>query len=96
MIFHFIRSLMFTVFKYLVAWCQRTDIRKSLVRLEQGASSSKQRDISNRGAFAVFYGRYLKHYIKKSKVCAFINYEQLQQIILVLDDLLNYFYASFI
>lgn len=44
------------------------DTKKAIVRLEQGAHSYMQRTIASRGAFAVFYGRRLKHYIKKTEV----------------------------
>ncbi|KAM7250024.1 hypothetical protein ACFE04_021907 [Oxalis oulophora] len=43
-------------------------IRRSIIRLEQGAQSSMQRCLASKGAFAVFYGRHLKHYIKKTEV----------------------------
>ncbi|XP_078181019.1 forkhead-associated (FHA) domain-containing protein isoform X2 [Carex rostrata] len=42
--------------------------RKSLMRLEQGASSYMNRSILSRGAFAVFYGRNLKYFIKSPEV----------------------------
>ncbi|KAJ8631495.1 hypothetical protein MRB53_024818 [Persea americana] len=47
---------------------QYVDTKKAIVRLEQGAHSYMQRTIASRGAFAVFYGRRLKHYIKKTEV----------------------------
>ncbi|KAJ1701151.1 hypothetical protein LUZ63_000930 [Rhynchospora breviuscula] len=42
--------------------------RKSLIRLEQGARSYMNRAILSRGAFAVFYGRTLKYFIKSPEV----------------------------
>ncbi|XXG66086.1 hypothetical protein AAC387_Pa05g3635 [Persea americana] len=47
---------------------QLEDTKKAIVRLEQGARSYMQRHIASHGAFAVFYGRHLKHYIKKTEV----------------------------
>ncbi|XP_058098680.1 uncharacterized protein LOC131243375 [Magnolia sinica] len=47
---------------------QYEDTKKAIIRLEQGAHSYMQRAIASHGAFAVFYGRYLRHYIKKSEV----------------------------
>lgn len=47
---------------------QYEDTKKAIVRLEQGAHSYMQRAIASHGAFAVFYGRHLKHYIKKAEV----------------------------
>ncbi|MQM03785.1 hypothetical protein Taro_036575 [Colocasia esculenta] len=41
---------------------------KAIMRLEQGAQSCMQRAIASHGAFAIFYGRRLKHYIKKAEV----------------------------
>lgn len=38
------------------------------MRLEQGAHSYMQRTIASHGAFAILYGRYSKHYIKKPEV----------------------------
>lgn len=38
------------------------------MRLEQGASSYMNRSILSRGAFAVFYGRNLKYFIKSPEV----------------------------
>lgn len=42
--------------------------KKAILRLEQGVHSYIQRALASRGAFAVFYGRRLKHYIKKTEV----------------------------
>jgi len=39
-----------------------------IIRLEQAARSSFQRAMSSQGALAIFYGRRLKHYIKKAEV----------------------------
>ncbi|KAK2657082.1 hypothetical protein Ddye_010134 [Dipteronia dyeriana] len=47
---------------------QLEDTKRTIMRLEQCARSSTQRAIAYQGAFAVFYGRYLKHYIKKTEV----------------------------
>lgn len=41
------------------------------MRLEQGAHSYMQRVIASHGAFAILYGRYSKHYIRKQEVCQF-------------------------
>lgn len=41
---------------------------RAIVRLEQGANSYMQRAIASHGAFAILYGRYSKHYIKKPEV----------------------------
>ncbi|KAJ6837191.1 uncharacterized protein M6B38_121620 [Iris pallida] len=47
---------------------QCMDKRKSIVRLEQGARSYMNRAIASQGAFAVFYGRHLKYFIKDPEV----------------------------
>ncbi|CAN8279271.1 unnamed protein product [Cochlearia groenlandica] len=47
---------------------QSEDMKRTIVRLEQAANSYMQRAIASRGAFAVLYGRYSKHYIKKPEV----------------------------
>ncbi|KAJ8764415.1 hypothetical protein K2173_006155 [Erythroxylum novogranatense] len=47
---------------------QNEDAKRTIIRLEQCARSSMQRSIASRGAFAVFYGRHLKHYIKEPEV----------------------------
>ncbi|KAL5557606.1 hypothetical protein UlMin_039842 [Ulmus minor] len=47
---------------------QHEDMKMKIVRLEQCAKSSMNRNIASRGAFAVFYGRHLKQYIKKTEV----------------------------
>jgi len=39
-----------------------------MVRLEQGFHSRTNRSISSQGAFAVFYGRHLKYFIKEPEV----------------------------
>ncbi|KAL4577688.1 hypothetical protein LXL04_013799 [Taraxacum kok-saghyz] len=51
-----------------VARYQNEGTKKMIIRLEQAARSSFQRAMSSQGALAVFYGRRLKHYIKKSEV----------------------------
>lgn len=51
-----------------VARFQYEGTKKMIIRLEQAARSSFQRAMSSQGALAVFYGRRLKHYIKKSEV----------------------------
>lgn len=56
-------------FYCLASRYQLEDTKKAIVRLEQGARSYMQRHIASHGAFAVFYGRHLKHYIKKTEVC---------------------------
>lgn len=47
---------------------QHVDTKKRIIRLEQGANAYMQRSIASRGALAILYGRYSKHYIKKSEV----------------------------
>lgn len=47
---------------------QREDTKRTIVRLEQCAQSAMQRAISYQGALAIFYGRRLKHYIKKTEI----------------------------
>ncbi|KAK1588546.1 hypothetical protein Q3G72_024485 [Acer saccharum] len=47
---------------------QHEDTKRTIMRLEQCARSSTQRAIAYQGAFAIFYGRYLKHYIKETEV----------------------------
>ncbi|KAK9071433.1 hypothetical protein SSX86_010002 [Deinandra increscens subsp. villosa] len=51
-----------------VARYQNEDGKRMIRRLEQAARSSFQRLMSSHGALAVFYGRRLKHYIKKAEV----------------------------
>ncbi|KAJ6336245.1 hypothetical protein OIU78_012775 [Salix suchowensis] len=47
---------------------QHEDMKRAIMRLEQGAHSYMQRAIACHGAIAVIHGRHSKHYIKKSKV----------------------------
>ncbi|XP_023554018.1 uncharacterized protein LOC111811415 isoform X1 [Cucurbita pepo subsp. pepo] len=47
---------------------QHVDTKKRIIRLEQGANAYMQRSTASHGALAVLYGRYSKHYIKKSEV----------------------------
>ncbi|KAF2565742.1 hypothetical protein F2Q68_00026402, partial [Brassica cretica] len=47
---------------------QSQDMKRTIIRLEQAAYSYMQRAIASRGALAVLYGRYSKHYIKKPEV----------------------------
>ncbi|XP_057986779.1 uncharacterized protein LOC110666015 isoform X2 [Hevea brasiliensis] len=47
---------------------QHEDMKRVIMRLEQGAQSCMQRAIASQGAFAVLYGRHSKHYIKKPEV----------------------------
>ncbi|KAJ9186507.1 hypothetical protein P3X46_002072 [Hevea brasiliensis] len=47
---------------------QHEDMKRVIMRLEQGAHSYMQRAIASQGAFAVLYGRRSKHYIKKPEV----------------------------
>uniref|UniRef100_M4DE99 FHA domain-containing protein n=2 Tax=Brassica campestris TaxID=3711 RepID=M4DE99_BRACM len=51
------------VYKY-----QSQEMKRRIIRLEQAAYSYMQRAIASRGAVAVLYGRYSKHYIKKPEV----------------------------
>ena len=48
---------------------QHEDTKRAIIRLEQGAYSYMQRAIASHGSFAILYGRYSKHYIKKPEVC---------------------------
>ncbi|XP_043709903.1 uncharacterized protein LOC122658836 isoform X2 [Telopea speciosissima] len=47
---------------------QNVDTKRAIIRLEQVVQSHMQRAMASHGAFAIFYGRHLKHYIKKSEV----------------------------
>ncbi|KAE8057193.1 hypothetical protein FH972_013901 [Carpinus fangiana] len=47
---------------------QHEDTKRAIIRLEQGAHSYMQRAIASHGSFAILYGRYSKHYIKKPEV----------------------------
>ncbi|KAJ6392241.1 hypothetical protein OIU77_026071 [Salix suchowensis] len=47
---------------------QHEDMKRAIMRLEQGAHSYMHRAIARHGAIAVIHGRHSKHYIKKSKV----------------------------
>ncbi|GMH13926.1 hypothetical protein Nepgr_015767 [Nepenthes gracilis] len=47
---------------------QHEEAKRAIIRLEQGAHSYMQRAMASHGAFAVFYGRHSKHYIKKPEV----------------------------
>ncbi|CAA0839240.1 Forkhead-associated (FHA) domain-containing protein [Striga hermonthica] len=47
---------------------QYDDTKRTIIRLEQGASSCLQRAMASQGALAILYGRYLRHYIKKPEV----------------------------
>lgn len=49
------------------------DTKKRIIRLEQGANAYMQRSIASGGALAILYGRYSKHYIKKSEVFPLIS-----------------------
>ncbi|GJZ77354.1 SMAD/FHA domain, microspherule protein domain protein [Tanacetum coccineum] len=47
---------------------QNENAKRMIMRLEQAARSSFQRAMSSHGALAIFYGRRLKHYIRKAEV----------------------------
>ncbi|XP_055803973.1 uncharacterized protein LOC129873017 isoform X2 [Solanum dulcamara] len=47
---------------------QSEDFRRTTIRLEQCSRSAVQRDMTSRGAFAILYGRHLRHYIRKTEV----------------------------
>ncbi|PIA33017.1 hypothetical protein AQUCO_04200039v1 [Aquilegia coerulea] len=47
---------------------QHEQAKRKILKLEQSAHSYTQRAIASHRAFAVFYGRRLKHYIKKPEV----------------------------
>ncbi|KAG6704942.1 hypothetical protein I3842_07G157100 [Carya illinoinensis] len=51
-----------------VARYQHAKTKRAIVRLEQGAHSCMQRAIASHGAFAILYGRFSRHYIKKPEV----------------------------
>ncbi|PWA62292.1 SMAD/FHA domain, Microspherule protein domain protein [Artemisia annua] len=51
-----------------VARYQNESAKRMIMRLEQAARSSFQRAMSSHGALAIFYGRRLKHYIRKAEV----------------------------
>ncbi|KAI3973938.1 hypothetical protein MKX01_030514 [Papaver californicum] len=51
-----------------VARYQYEDTKRSIIKLEQGANSYMQRAVASQKAFAIFYGRHLKYYIKKPEV----------------------------
>uniref|UniRef100_A0A1D1XLM1 Microspherule protein 1 n=1 Tax=Anthurium amnicola TaxID=1678845 RepID=A0A1D1XLM1_9ARAE len=57
-----------SLFAREVSRYQYLDTKKAIMRLEQGAQSYMQRAIASHGAFAIFYGRHLQHFIKKPKV----------------------------
>ncbi|KAH7656938.1 Microspherule protein N-terminal domain-containing protein [Dioscorea alata] len=57
-----------SLFTKEVSRYQCAQTKKAIVRLEQGAHSYIQRAMSSHKAFAVLYGRHLKHYIKSPKV----------------------------
>ncbi|KAE8731378.1 putative leucine-rich repeat receptor-like protein kinase [Hibiscus syriacus] len=44
------------------------NMKRAIIRLEQASHSYMQRAIASHGAFAVLYGRYSKHYIKKPEI----------------------------
>ncbi|XP_042040940.1 uncharacterized protein LOC121786385 isoform X1 [Salvia splendens] len=47
---------------------QLEETKRTIIRLEQSAESFRQRAITAQGAFAVLYGRFSRHLIKKPKV----------------------------
>ncbi|XP_042509033.1 uncharacterized protein LOC122084669 isoform X2 [Macadamia integrifolia] len=47
---------------------QNKDTKRAIIRLEQVVQSHMQRAMASHRAFAIFYGRHLKHYIKKPEV----------------------------
>ncbi|XP_059293108.1 uncharacterized protein LOC132046486 [Lycium ferocissimum] len=47
---------------------QSEDFRRTTIRLEQCVRSGLRRDMTPRGAFAILYGRHLRHYIRKTEV----------------------------
>lgn len=52
----------------LVSLYQPVHSKKAIMRLEQGTHAYMNRKILSNGAFAVFYGRVLKYFIKKTEV----------------------------
>ncbi|WOK99373.1 hypothetical protein Cni_G08085 [Canna indica] len=51
-----------------VSLYQPVHSKKAIMRLEQGAHAYMNRKIASHGAFAVFYGRLIKYYVKKPEV----------------------------
>ncbi|KAJ8497253.1 hypothetical protein OPV22_007805 [Ensete ventricosum] len=51
-----------------VSLYQPVHSKKAIMRLEQGARAYMNRKILSHGAFAVFYGRHMKYFIKKTEV----------------------------
>ncbi|XP_009798454.1 uncharacterized protein [Nicotiana sylvestris] len=47
---------------------QAEDFKRTTIRLEQCARSCSRREMTPRGAFAILYGRHLRHYIRKPEV----------------------------
>ncbi|MCL7046924.1 hypothetical protein MKW94_029658 [Papaver nudicaule] len=47
---------------------QYEDTKRTIIKLEQGVNSYMQRAVASQKAFAIFYGRHLKYYIKKPEV----------------------------
>lgn len=56
------------VFAKEVSRYQCSGTKKTIIRLEQGARSYINRAISSHGAFAIFYGRHLKYFIRTPEV----------------------------
>lgn len=65
--FHFLLKFFSLVFP--ASAYQDEDSKRHIMRLEQCARSSMQRDLASKGALAVLYGRHVKEYIKKTEVC---------------------------
>lgn len=55
-------------FSKIASAYQDEDSKRRIMRLEQCARSSMQRDLASKGALAVLYGRHVKEYIKKTEV----------------------------
>ncbi|KAL1533329.1 hypothetical protein AAHA92_33226 [Salvia divinorum] len=47
---------------------QHEETKRTIIRLEQAADASRQRAIAGQGAYAVLYGRFSTHFIKKTEV----------------------------
>lgn len=55
-------------FSRRVSQYQNEDSKRKIIRLEQCARSSLQRDMASQGALAILYGRHVKHFIRKTEV----------------------------
>lgn len=61
-------TLLSLLFSWPVSRYQSVGSKKAIIRLEQGARSFMNRAILSHGAFAVFYGRSMKYFIRSPEV----------------------------